>query len=145
MKGGICKLFLTMIASHSSHTVKGYAWCIMAHVLEFKNNMSNRINKSVTEASSGVALTQKKLRFLCKKGAGYANLKMLCIFSTQKTVTSHIKMHLVFSFFAPSKEGLQSTCRGYKHLRFPAPSPLPSPSHPGEGMLVPTWGCSWHL
>ena len=48
----------------------------------------------------------KKLRFLRKKGAGYANLKMPCVYSTQKTVTSHIKMRLVFSFFAPSREGL---------------------------------------
>ena len=27
-------------------------------------------------------------------------------YCTQKTVTSHIKMRLVFSFFAPSREGL---------------------------------------
>ena len=48
----------------------------------------------------------KKLRFLHKKRAGYANLKMPCVYCTQKTVTSHIKMRLVFSFFAPSREGL---------------------------------------
>ena len=36
--------------------------------------------------------------FLLKKGAGYANLKMPCVYSTQKTVTSHIKMRLVFVF-----------------------------------------------
>ena len=48
----------------------------------------------------------KKLRFLRKKRAGYANLKMPCICCTQKTVTSHIKVRLDFSFFAPSREGL---------------------------------------
>ena len=48
----------------------------------------------------------KKLRFLREKRAGYANLKMPCVYCTQKTVTSHIKMRLVFSFFAPSREGL---------------------------------------
>ena len=48
----------------------------------------------------------KKLRFLRKKRVGYANLKMPCVYCTQKTVTSHIKMRLVFSFFAPSREGL---------------------------------------
>ena len=48
----------------------------------------------------------KKLHFLRKKRAGYANLKMSCVYCTQKTVTSHIKMRLVFSFFAPSREGL---------------------------------------
>ena len=54
----------------------------------------------------GVALTRKKLRFLRKKRAGYANLKMLYVYCTLKTVTSHIKMRLVFSFFTPSREGL---------------------------------------
>ena len=48
----------------------------------------------------------KKLRFLRKKRADYANLKMPCVYCTQKTVTSHIKMPLVFSFFTPSREGL---------------------------------------
>ena len=48
----------------------------------------------------------KKLRFLRQKRAGYANLKMPCVYRTQRTVTSHIKMLLVFSFFAPSREGL---------------------------------------
>ena len=48
----------------------------------------------------------KKLRFLRKKWAGYANLKMQCVYCTQKTVTSHIYMRLVFSFFAHSREGL---------------------------------------
>ena len=48
----------------------------------------------------------KKLRFLRKKKAGCTNLKMPCVYCTQKTVTSHIKMRLVFSFFAPSREGL---------------------------------------
>ena len=48
----------------------------------------------------------KKMRFLRKIRAGYANLKMPCVYCTQKTVSSHIKMHLVFSFFAPSREGL---------------------------------------
>ena len=80
----------------------------------------------------------KKLRFLRKKRAGYANLKMPCVYYTQKTVTSHIKMRLVFSFFAPSREGLQSTCRGSKHLRFPPPPP-PSLPHP-----IPVNGC-WCL
>ena len=80
----------------------------------------------------------KKLRFLCKKRAGYANLKMLCIYCTQKTVTSHIKMRLVFSFFALSREGLESTCHGSKHLRFPPPPP---PSLPHR---IPVKGC-WCL
>ena len=50
----------------------------------------------------------KKLRFIRKKRAGYANLKMPCVYCTQKTVTSHIKMRLVFlfCFFAPSREDL---------------------------------------
>ena len=48
----------------------------------------------------------KKVHFLRKKRAGYANLKMLCVYCTQKTVTSHIKMRLAFSFFAPSRECL---------------------------------------
>ena len=48
----------------------------------------------------------KKLRFLCKKRAGYTNLKMPCVYCTQKTVTSNIKMRLVFLFFAPTREGL---------------------------------------
>ena len=43
---------------------------------------------------------------LREKRAGYANLKMPCVYCTQKTVTSHIKMRLVFSFFTPSREGL---------------------------------------
>ena len=68
----------------------------------------------------------KKLRFLRKKRAGYANMKMLCVYCTQKTVTSYIKMRLVFSFFAPSREGLYSTCCGSKHLKI---SPAPSLPH----------------
>ena len=48
----------------------------------------------------------KKLHFLRKKRAGYANLKMPYVYCTQKTVTSHIKMCLVISFFAPTREGL---------------------------------------
>ena len=56
--------------------------------------------------TQGSHLREKNCVFLRKKGAGYANLKMPCVYSTQKTVTSHIKMRLVFSFFAPSREGL---------------------------------------
>ena len=42
---------------------------------------------------------REKTAFLRKKRAGYANLKMPCVYCTQKTMTSHIKMRLVFSFF----------------------------------------------
>ena len=49
---------------------------------------------------------REKNAFLHKKRAGYTNQKMPCVYCTQKTVTSHIKMRLVFSFFAPSREGL---------------------------------------
>ena len=83
----------------------------------------------------------KKLRFLRKKRAGYANLKMPCIYCTQKTVTSHIKMR--FRFLHPAEKVCRALALGLNILDIsPAPSPLPSPSHPGEGMLVPTLRCS---
>ena len=37
---------------------------------------------------------REKTVFYAKKRAGYANLKMPCVYCTQKTVTSHIKMRL---------------------------------------------------
>ena len=42
---------------------------------------------------------REKNAFFTQKRAGCANLKMPCVYSTPKTVTSHIKMRLVFSFF----------------------------------------------
>ena len=62
--------------------------------------------------ASGISLViqgshlSEKTAFLRKKRAGYTNPKMPYVYCTQKTVTSHIKMRLVFSFFAPSREGL---------------------------------------
>ena len=59
------------------------------------------------------AIFQKKQKIICKKAESEkkksgippksGRLTSLC---TQKTVTSYIKMRLVFSFFAPSREGL---------------------------------------
>ena len=49
--------------------------------------------------NQGSHLREKKTAFFTQKRAGCANLKMPCVYCTQKTVTSHIKMRLVFSFF----------------------------------------------
>ena len=73
-------------------------------MLKPENSSSNRDSNQHPSIGGklgnlGVALTQKNCVFYAKKGAGYANLKMLCVYSMQKTVTLHIKMRLVFSFF----------------------------------------------
>ena len=65
----------------------------------------------------------EKLRFLRKKRAGYANLKMPCVYCTQKAATSHIKMRLVFSFFASSREGCRALAVGLNIIDFPRPLP----------------------
>ena len=48
---------------------------------------------------------REKTVFYAKKKKEQAT-QIPCVYCKQKTVTSHIKMRLVFSFFAPTKEGL---------------------------------------
>ena len=43
----------------------------------------------------------------------------------------------------PAEKVCRALAVGINTLDFPRP--LPFASHPGEGMLVPTWRCSWHL
>ena len=89
------------------------------------------------ELFQGSHLREKTAFLTQKKSRLRKFLKMPCVYCTQKTVTSHIKMRLVFSFFAPSR-GLYSTCRGSKHPRFPPPPPPSLPHH------IPVKGC-WCL
>ena len=54
----------------------------------------------------GVALTRKKCVFYTKKEQATQIWKCRAFTVRKKAVTSHIKMCLVFSFFAPCREGL---------------------------------------
>ena len=55
---------------------------------------------------TGVALTRKNCVFYVRKEQATQIWKCREFTVRKKTVTSHIEMRLVFSFFAPSREGL---------------------------------------
>ena len=103
---------------------------------------ASKKKKKATLQSSGVSLTRKKSVFYAKKEQATQIWKCCAFTVRKKTVTSHIKMRLVFSFLQAAEKVCRALAMGINTLDFPRP--LPSPSHPGEGMLVPTWRCSWH-
>ena len=73
----------------------------------------------------------KKVRFLRKKRAGYANLKMPCVYCTQKNSDlTHQNAFSLFVLFHPAEKVCRALAVGLNILDFPRP--LPSPSHPGE-------------
>ena len=81
----------------------------------------------LTLVYTGVALMRKNCVFFTQKRAGYANLKMLYVYCTQKTVTSHLKTHLVFVFLHPAEKVCRALAVGLNILDFPRPLLPPFP------------------
>ena len=85
----------------------------------------------------------KKLRFFTQKKSRLRKSEnAVRLLYAKNSDLTHQNAFSLFVFLHPAEKVCRALAVGLNILDFPRPLPLPSPSHPGEGMLVPA--LQWH-